>query len=74
METALRAMDLVMDDRPQDAQKLLDGGSSSYHKVRRTGEEVNRNNDETDFLSDQSLQNERFRNILKNSEKTNWNS
>lgn len=37
METALRAMDLVMDDRPQDAQKLLDGGASSYHKVRPRG-------------------------------------
>lgn len=37
VETALRAMDLVMDDRPQDAQKLLDGGASSYHKVRPRG-------------------------------------
>jgi hypothetical protein len=36
VENALRAMDLVMDDRPADAQKVLENGTSSFDKVCTT--------------------------------------
>uniref|UniRef100_A0A060TF93 ARAD1D21296p n=1 Tax=Blastobotrys adeninivorans TaxID=409370 RepID=A0A060TF93_BLAAD len=35
LERGLRAMDLVMDDRPSEAQKLLNDGSSTYDKLAR---------------------------------------
>lgn len=35
MENALRAMDLVMDDRPKEAEAILEQGTSTYYKLAR---------------------------------------